>query len=453
MENYSYSSYPDSHDSSPRSREIDYDNGSSAWDDQSAPPSGGGAPSRVKFMCSYGGKIQPRQHDNQLSYFGGETKILAVDRSARFAAVLSKLSSLCGIGDLTFFKYQLPGEDLDALISVTNDEDLDHMMIEYDRLHRSSPKPSRLRLFLFPPSPAPTAAAPPPTKPDREWFVEALNAVPPPPPQPQTIDSSAAASPASAPNPDFLFGLDKAEVKEPVAVEVAQAEIAVPDRARNDRAVEAAAAAAASSGEIQRQIQELQRLQILANQEQAAFQQGKSDEAASRVLQAGEYYLPPKILENPSPLPPAAAAAQVPATYWHDHQVATAAAGGGYPSMVGSDQPMYLISVPTGRPMTGGPSQGYYIYREQPPMYGTAGPKLSPQYAVAGDMNVVGGAPTGRTVVTDAGGFAQVAYGGAGRPVYYTAAPVATYPTMAAAAAMAASPNPTPEGKKAPQAS
>ncbi|KAK1307842.1 hypothetical protein QJS10_CPA09g01105 [Acorus calamus] len=84
----------------------------------------------------------------------------------------------------------------------------------------------------------------------------------------------------------LIHGLDKAEVKEPVAVENV-----VPDWARDDRLVEAAAAAS-SSGEIQKQIQE-QRLQILAYQEQAAFQQGKSDEAASRVLQIGEYYLRP----------------------------------------------------------------------------------------------------------------------------------------------------------------
>ncbi|MCI52236.1 leucine-rich repeat extensin-like protein 2-like, partial [Trifolium medium] len=61
-------------------------------------------------MCSYGGKIQPRSHDNQLSYIGGDTKILAVDRNIKFQAFLSKLSTLCdAIQQDVTFKYQLPG--------------------------------------------------------------------------------------------------------------------------------------------------------------------------------------------------------------------------------------------------------------------------------------------------------------------------------------------------------
>ncbi|KAI9113756.1 hypothetical protein K1719_015007 [Acacia pycnantha] len=56
---------------------------------------------------------------------------------------MSKLFSLCDAD--VCFKYQLPGEDLDALISVTNDEDLEHMMVEYDCLYRASAKPARLR--------------------------------------------------------------------------------------------------------------------------------------------------------------------------------------------------------------------------------------------------------------------------------------------------------------------
>ncbi|MBA0775728.1 hypothetical protein Gotri_010843, partial [Gossypium trilobum] len=153
MENFSYSSYPESGESSPISREIDSENQS--WDD---PPSTNATANnngnyRVKFLCSYGGKIQPRSHDNQLAYVGGDTKILAVDRNIKFSTMIAKLSSLCGGDSEVCFKYQLPGEDLDALITVTNDEDLDHMMLEYDRLHRGSAKPARLRLFFFPLSP------------------------------------------------------------------------------------------------------------------------------------------------------------------------------------------------------------------------------------------------------------------------------------------------------------
>ncbi|KAL4555251.1 hypothetical protein LXL04_037864 [Taraxacum kok-saghyz] len=100
---------------------------------------------KVKFMCSYGGKIHPRPHDNQLAYIGSETKILSVDRSIKFTALIAKLAALCDAD--VCFKYQLSVKDLDALISVTNDDDLDQMMIEYDRLNRASPKPARLRLF------------------------------------------------------------------------------------------------------------------------------------------------------------------------------------------------------------------------------------------------------------------------------------------------------------------
>ena len=115
------------------------------------------------------GKIQPRPHDNQLAYVNGETKILAVDRNIKFNAIMSKLSSICNDVDLCF-KYQLPGEDLDALISVTNDEDLEHMMLEYDRLLRNSAKPARLRLFLFVVNSAPASFSTGDPKSERQWF-------------------------------------------------------------------------------------------------------------------------------------------------------------------------------------------------------------------------------------------------------------------------------------------
>ena len=60
-------------------------------------------------MCSYGGTIHPRPHDNQLSYIGGETKILSVDRSIKFASLLPKLTALCDCKSISF-KYQLPGK-------------------------------------------------------------------------------------------------------------------------------------------------------------------------------------------------------------------------------------------------------------------------------------------------------------------------------------------------------
>ncbi|KAM3363325.1 hypothetical protein P3S68_018179 [Capsicum galapagoense] len=104
---------------------------------------------KVKLMFSYGGKIQLRPHDHQLSYVGGDTKILTVDRNVKCAEVAAKLSSLCNCSSEICIKYQLPGEDLDALVSLIDDDDVEQMMVEYDRMQKVSTKPARLRLFVF----------------------------------------------------------------------------------------------------------------------------------------------------------------------------------------------------------------------------------------------------------------------------------------------------------------
>ncbi|BFG31261.1 hypothetical protein CerSpe_175350 [Prunus speciosa] len=87
-------------------------------------------------------------------------------------AFTSKLASLCNTpNDVIIFKYQLRGEDLDTLNSVTNDEDLDHMMIEYA-------KPARLRLFLFPlNNNPPISLGSNDTKSEHQWFVDTMNSV------------------------------------------------------------------------------------------------------------------------------------------------------------------------------------------------------------------------------------------------------------------------------------
>ena len=90
-------------------------------------------------MVSYGGRIQPRPHDNQLSYVNGDTKILSIERPFRYADFAARLAALAGTRGDICVKYQLPGEDLDALVSVTNDEDLEHL--EYDRIHLYRPTP------------------------------------------------------------------------------------------------------------------------------------------------------------------------------------------------------------------------------------------------------------------------------------------------------------------------
>ncbi|KAJ7526289.1 hypothetical protein O6H91_16G000700 [Diphasiastrum complanatum] len=102
--------------------------------------------SRVKLMCSFGGKILPRPSDGYLRYVGGETRMVAVNRDIHYAQLMLKMAEL--YGHALTLKYQLPGEDLDALVSVSSDEDLENMMEEYDRLEAGDGT-SRLRVFLF----------------------------------------------------------------------------------------------------------------------------------------------------------------------------------------------------------------------------------------------------------------------------------------------------------------
>ncbi|KAJ4717495.1 Octicosapeptide/Phox/Bem1p family protein [Melia azedarach] len=105
--------------------------------------------SRVKFLCSYGGKILPRAVDGHLKYVGGETRVIAIPRDIKFSELMKKVSVLHD-GDMVL-KYQLIPEDLDSLVSVRTDEDVKHMLEEYDR--HESEGTVRLRAFLFPSNP------------------------------------------------------------------------------------------------------------------------------------------------------------------------------------------------------------------------------------------------------------------------------------------------------------
>lgn len=108
-------------------------------------------------------------------------------------------------------RYQLPNEDLDALISVTTDEDVENMMDEYDRVAQNhNPRSARLRLFLF-------------TKDDNvsrtnsinslldgsanreNWFLDALNSG-------ATLERGRSeASSIVSEVPDYLFGLENSD--------------------------------------------------------------------------------------------------------------------------------------------------------------------------------------------------------------------------------------------------
>uniref|UniRef100_A0A7N0SWI8 Protein kinase domain-containing protein n=1 Tax=Kalanchoe fedtschenkoi TaxID=63787 RepID=A0A7N0SWI8_KALFE len=104
---------------------------------------------KVKFLCSIGGKILPRPNDGLLRYVGGDTRIISVRKDVSYEELLLKMANT--YGQLVAIKYQLPDEDLDALVSVSCPDDLENMMEEYEKLVERSPDGSaKLRVFLFP---------------------------------------------------------------------------------------------------------------------------------------------------------------------------------------------------------------------------------------------------------------------------------------------------------------
>ena len=107
------------------------------------------AHTRVRFMCSYGGKIVPRPIDNQLRYVGGDNRVVSVDRSLPFHELQRKLREMCG-WEAVCLRCQLPTEDLDALVSVNGDDDLANLLEEYDAASRDRLQPLKIRAFLFP---------------------------------------------------------------------------------------------------------------------------------------------------------------------------------------------------------------------------------------------------------------------------------------------------------------
>ncbi|GFY80777.1 kinase superfamily with octicosapeptide/Phox/Bem1p domain-containing protein [Actinidia rufa] len=103
---------------------------------------------KVKFLCSFGGQILPRPSDGMLRYVGGQTRIIGVRRDVSFNGLVQKMADTSGQN--VVIKYQLPDEDLDALVSVSCPDDLENMMDEYEKLaERSSDGLAKLRVFLF----------------------------------------------------------------------------------------------------------------------------------------------------------------------------------------------------------------------------------------------------------------------------------------------------------------
>ncbi|MQM15698.1 hypothetical protein Taro_048649 [Colocasia esculenta] len=115
---------------------------------RSSPSSLSSASRKLKFLCSFGGKILPRPSDGALRYVGGHTRIIALRKDASFQELMQKMSET--YGGPTVLKYQLPDEDLDALVTVSCPEDLENMIEEYDKLAEASAEGSaKLRVFLF----------------------------------------------------------------------------------------------------------------------------------------------------------------------------------------------------------------------------------------------------------------------------------------------------------------
>ncbi|KAM7268100.1 hypothetical protein ACFE04_010266 [Oxalis oulophora] len=130
---------------------------------------------KLRLMCSYDGHIIPRPHDKVLSYIGGETRLVVIDRHhLSFSVLCSRLSKTLVNGRQFTIKYKLPHEELDSLVSISTDEDLENMLEEHDRISASS---ARIRLFLFfaKPEKATSMGSLLDDAKKETWFVDAIN--------------------------------------------------------------------------------------------------------------------------------------------------------------------------------------------------------------------------------------------------------------------------------------
>ncbi|PIA25294.1 hypothetical protein AQUCO_11900002v1 [Aquilegia coerulea] len=66
-------------------------------------------------------------------------------------------------GSSVTLRCQLPEEDLDALVSITSDEDLGNVIEEYDLASQLTGSPLKIRAFLWPPKSIKKVSPPPST--------------------------------------------------------------------------------------------------------------------------------------------------------------------------------------------------------------------------------------------------------------------------------------------------
>lgn len=102
--------------------------------------------SSIRLLCSFGGKILSRPGDGKLRYVGGDTRLIRISKGISWQDLLQKTIKIHNQPHI--IKYQLPGEDLDALVSVSCDEDLQNMMEEFSILEDGDGS-QKLRMFLF----------------------------------------------------------------------------------------------------------------------------------------------------------------------------------------------------------------------------------------------------------------------------------------------------------------
>eukprot|EP00873_Tetraselmis_striata_P014748 jgi/Tetstr1/435012/TSEL_023983.t1 len=112
---------------------------------------GPGDGDKIRLRFSYGGRIE-QGVDGAYKYHGGQQYLDSLPREWSYADLMFRLSEK--MQHAVAVKYQLPGEDLDpdALISVTDNSDLQEMFDEYMRalsMPGTPVKTFRLRVFLF----------------------------------------------------------------------------------------------------------------------------------------------------------------------------------------------------------------------------------------------------------------------------------------------------------------
>ncbi|CAK9314665.1 unnamed protein product [Citrullus colocynthis] len=123
-----------------------YDSGRAIGHGYASSGTSDGSWAKMKVLCSFGGKILPRPSDSKLRYVGGETRIIQIKKDISWQELMQKTSSI--YSETYAIKYQLPGEDLDALVSVSCDEDLQNMMEECNEF-KDEKGSKKLRIFLF----------------------------------------------------------------------------------------------------------------------------------------------------------------------------------------------------------------------------------------------------------------------------------------------------------------